>query len=69
MDTLTRNVIGRYFEDEQDSLDPTIDNVDFVEYLKKKNHEPIHDTTEGDATYNPYDYKDPSSEVKDMGDS
>lgn len=69
MDTFTRSVISRYFEDEQDSLDPTIDELDFVEYLKKKNNKPIHDTTKGNATYNPYDYKDPSSEVKDMGDS
>jgi len=64
-----RNVISRYFEDEQDSLDPTIDNVDFVEYLKKKNDTPVFDTNKGDATYNPYDYNDPSSKGKDMGDS
>jgi hypothetical protein len=69
VDIRIRNVISRYYEDDQDSLDPTIDNLDFVEYLKKKNKDAIPDTTKGDSTYNPYDYHDPSSKAKDMGDS
>lgn len=69
LDNLKRRVISRYFENEQDSLDPSGDELDFVDYLKKKNTGTIPDNAKGDATYNPYDYKDPSSKAKDVGDS
>jgi hypothetical protein len=64
-----RNVISRYFGDQQDALDPTIDELDFVEYLKQKNQESPFVTRDEDSTYNPYDYQDPSSKTKDIGES
>jgi hypothetical protein len=69
LDTLKRKVISRYFEDEQDAIDPTVDNLDFAGYLKKKNRTPISDSDMGDSNYNPYDYQDPSSKDKNIGDS
>lgn len=70
-----RNVLARYYEDPQDSLNPTRDNVPFLDYLKKKTPPPEEDgatpgdTDPGVATYNPYHIPDPSSAPKNIGDS
>lgn len=73
MNSQIRNVLARYYEDPQDSLDPTRDNVPFLDYLRKK--APVVDSEQpsgeesGGCLYNPYDYKDPSSAPKNIEDS
>lgn len=75
LDIKIRNVLARYYEDPQDSLNPTGDNVPFLDYLKQKAPLPEEDgsipgdTNPGMATYNPYSIPDPSSLPKEIGDS
>jgi len=76
-----RQVLSRYYEDEQDSLDPSIDELDFLGYLDKQNKgdpfepneaDPGHSQDPGqdtDSIYNPYQIDDPSTKPKDLGDS
>lgn len=74
MNNQAKRVLARYYADPQDSLNPTRDNVPFLEYLKQKSELPFNiGDTPGDSvpgvTYNPYYNPDPSSCPKDIGDS
>lgn len=74
MGNLVKRVLARYFEDPQDSINPTGKNVPFLEYLKKKGPEgegqncyqtgtPGKDLP-GVSTVNVYENVDPSSTAK-----
>lgn len=60
--------MARYFEDPQDSLDAFKVPAPFLEYLKEKSEG--NGVPSGDwSSYNPYDYKDPSSKAKKVEDA
>lgn len=71
MNNQVREVLSRFYEDPQDSLDPNLDNLPFLDYLKKK--APLDVVTPRSenpgVTYNPYVTPDVDSVPKDIGDS